>query len=275
MGIAEDVKDSINAHLEANQEATPRSHLGASVIGKKCTREIWYGHRWAKFPKHEGRMLRLFDRGHKEEFRFTEWLNAVSDKFWPHHPDTNEQFRVTDLKGYFGGSLDGIVRNPAGHKGDFLTEFKTHSLKSFEKLVLQGVKKAKPEHYAQMQIYLHHYPKLKGALYFAICKNDDQLHIEFVDRDEDCAKEHIQKAAYILTSDSPPERLLDASPFNFYCKYFCDFTDTCLSDAAPKKSCRTCAEIRLTDEGWLCNKTSEILSTEQQLVGCDKYKRLF
>jgi hypothetical protein len=220
-------------------------------------------------------MLRLFNRGHREEQRFEEWLTSISDKFWAVHPDTGEQFRVSNLRGYFGGSLDGIVKNPAGIKGDFLTEFKTHSVKSFDKLAVQGVKVAKPEHYVQMQIYLYHYPKLAGAIYMAIRKNDDELYVEFVERDPDCACDNLEKAAMILKSESPPAQMDGAGPFNFYCKYFCDFTDTCHQNAAPQKSCRSCEHIRLTDDGWLCNLSSEKLDSEQQFVGCSQYKRLF
>lgn len=275
MGIADDIRSRLDDYLEFNQELHPRGHLGASIIGRTCEREIWYGFRWAKWPKHSARMLRLFERGHKEEHRFESWLTAISDKFWAVHPDTGNQFRVSALRGYFGGSLDGIVRNPAGHKGDYLTEFKTHGLKSFEKLIIQGVKVSKPEHYIQMQIYLHHYPKLKGAIYFAICKNDDALHIEFVEYDQEAAEAAMKKAGKILLSTDPPERFDKASTFSFQCKYFCDFSDICHSNVAPKKSCRNCEDIRLTDDGWQCNVTSEILSEKSQLLGCAKYKRLF
>jgi hypothetical protein len=44
------------------------------MIGRACDREIWYGFRWAKAPKFEARMHRLFQRGHKEEFVFVKHL---------------------------------------------------------------------------------------------------------------------------------------------------------------------------------------------------------
>ncbi|HEX8349957.1 MAG TPA: hypothetical protein VF598_08335, partial [Hymenobacter sp.] len=54
-----------------------RSHLGASVIGRECGRQIWYGWRWARKPKFQARMLRLFNRGHLEEARFIAALLAI------------------------------------------------------------------------------------------------------------------------------------------------------------------------------------------------------
>jgi hypothetical protein len=44
-----------------------RTHLGASMLGKKCARAVWYGWRWAHVTRHQGRLLRLFNRGHREE----------------------------------------------------------------------------------------------------------------------------------------------------------------------------------------------------------------
>lgn len=278
--FAKDIKAAINKNLEDAQEDGRRAHLGASLIGKMCKRELFYGFRWAVRRKFEGRMLRLFNRGHLEEFRFEEWIKGISDNFWPLDPRTNEQIRVSDLFGYFGGSLDGVARNVAGYVGDFLVEMKTHSLKSFEKLQLSGVKESKPEHYSQMQIYLHYNPKLKGAIYFAICKNDDELYIEYVERDEAHAIEKVEVAKYIIMCTEPPEGHPKASPYNYYCKYFCDYSSVCElggGNAAPAKSCRSCAFISLTEEGWMCKfeDRNSILTTEEQRDGCEHYTRGF
>lgn len=51
-----------------------RGHLGASQIGDRCARKVWYGFRKAYTEKHTGRLLRLFDRGNLEEHRFVEYL---------------------------------------------------------------------------------------------------------------------------------------------------------------------------------------------------------
>lgn len=54
-----------------------RGHLGASSIGGRCLRQAWYGFRWAYEENHLGRVRRLFDRGHEEEFRFNRYLRAA------------------------------------------------------------------------------------------------------------------------------------------------------------------------------------------------------
>jgi ribosomal protein S27E len=220
-------------------------------------------------------MIRLFDRGHREEARFEKWVADISDKFYATDPRTGQQIRISDFNGYFGGSLDGIVVNPAGVKGNFLTEFKTHSKKSFDKLVLHSVKKAKPEHYTQMQVYLHYKEQLAGALYFAICKDDDSLYIEFVARDTDHAKEKLQNAANIIMVNEPPPPHNAASSWDFTCRY-CTFASLCYKNAAPELSCRSCSNVELTETGWYCNAFAKALTLEDQLTqNCKSYERLF
>lgn len=273
--MAKELKDAIDKHIEENQEDGRRDHLGASIVGRQCLREIWYSWRWAHNKKNDARMIRLFNRGHREEERFIEWLTPVCEKVWPIDPRTGEQIRVEDFKGYFGGSLDAVIRNPIGYKGDFLGEFKTHNKKSFEKLLVKGVQEAKPEHYTQMQIYLYYKPRLVGALYFAICKDDDALHVEYVHRNEKEALHALEKTKEILLSDEPPSQFEGSSEYNFYCNKFCDFGHLCWKNAAPDKSCRTCMYIRPSDKGWLCTRYDTIRSSEEQRTGCELYERSF
>ena len=57
-----------------------RGHLGASGLGSGCLRSAWYSYRWSTAPAHgsgSGQLLRLFSRGHEEEFRVARWLRAM------------------------------------------------------------------------------------------------------------------------------------------------------------------------------------------------------
>lgn len=269
------LKAAIDEAIEIRHDNEPRDHLGASIIGRECSREIWYSWRWANNDPPSARLARLFDRGHKEEHRFEEWLSHVCKEFHALDPETGKQFRVEDFAGYFGGSLDGIMVDPGPFEGKFLSEFKTHSDKSFQKVSSVGVQQAKPEHYVQMQIYLHYYADLRGAFYFAINKNDDSLYIEYVERDEKTAIDNIDKARSILSSPYPPERKHGASPYNFYCKNFCSFRDVCFNNVAPMVSCRSCDFCKTAKDGFTCNKTGKVLSHDDQREACDLYERRF
>lgn len=63
-----------------------RRHLGFSLIGDECQRKLWYGFRWCKTPKPSPRVKRLFDRGHKEEERFIDYLQGIGCTVYPFDP---------------------------------------------------------------------------------------------------------------------------------------------------------------------------------------------
>jgi hypothetical protein len=98
-------------------------------------------------------------------------------------PETGRQWQVVAHGGHFGGSLDAVaIGLKEAPKTWHVVEFKTHSAKSFRELVAKGVALAKPQHWAQMQIYMH-LTGITRALYVAVCKDTDDLHIERVRAD--------------------------------------------------------------------------------------------
>ena len=70
------IKEIDDLLVEDNSRYRSRT-VGASSIGHKCERYLWYQFRWFFREKFNGRMLRLFDRGHREEARFNEWLERT------------------------------------------------------------------------------------------------------------------------------------------------------------------------------------------------------
>ena len=153
---ASPTRDAIFAAYEADRDDGFRPHLGASQIGKSCERALWYDFRWATSARFPGRILRLFETGQLEEARLVRNLRRTGATVLEVDPATGRQWRVEAHGGHFGGSLDavalGLLEAP---KTWHVVEFKTHSAKSFRELVAKGVAEAKPQHWAQMQIYMH------------------------------------------------------------------------------------------------------------------------
>lgn len=246
-----------------------RSHMGASLLGKKCKRDIWYSFRWVKEPSFEGRMVRLFNRGHMEEPRFIALLRQAGLQTWSANKD-GTQFKFSNCNGHYGGSLDCVVKGvPQYPHTPMLSEFKTHSDKSFNKLMLVGVEAAKYEHFVQMNQYMGHY-KLKMGLYMAVNKNNDELYAELVHFDEKIFDFDITLAQTISHSKRPPIKINKDK--NYYvCKY-CDHKDICHSNAAIFPSCRTCTKVDMQDGGkWICTALNNLeLTKEMQYTGCEK-----
>lgn len=247
-----------------------RPHLGASLLGDKCERKLWYGFHWAKEITHEGRKLQLFNRGHLEEPRFLALLEMIGCEVWA-TDENGGQWKAGE--GYVQGSLDAVIRGiPECPDTPLLAEFKTHSDKSFTKLVKEGVTQAKWEHYCQMQFYMGK-KNLTGALYLAVNKNDDSLYAEIIDFNDSIHQGLLRKAKDIINAETPPPRYSDNSAA-FVCKY-CEYRDICFNDAIPAMNCRTCANAAVTTDGIACAETWNTLSFEDQINGCKYYERGF
>ena len=281
----------IDRAVQAALSEPPRPHLGASQIGKECERALWYGFRWAVTGNQfSGRMLRLFNRGHEEEPRFERWLKMAGITVSLVNERTGKQYQFIEPStgGHFAGSLDGMALNiPGAEKTWHVLEFKTHSAKSFKELSTKGVAGHKPEHYAQMQVYMH-WTQLTRALYLAVNKDDDSLYAERIAYDKDMAERLIARAQRIVTSQNPPAGISDRSDW-YRCK-FCDYHVLCHGrtdettgglgpHALPDVHCRTCLhstpELTPDAEGnarWSCAKWHCDIPVEGQREGCDEHR---
>ena len=100
--------------ITAWYEAKPqdfRDHLGASLIGHSCNRYLWLTFRWAVMPKFEGRMLRLFNTGNREEIRIAEELRGIGVELY-----TDEDGKQITVRDDSGGT-------PAGSMADGFVDF--------------------------------------------------------------------------------------------------------------------------------------------------------
>lgn len=248
-------------------ESGMRSHLGASLMGDKCSRKLYYSFRWAGREQVEPRMLRLWNRGHLEEGRMVAMLLMIGCKIYQHTED-GKQYRILDHYGHFGGSLDSEIENcPDFPDERVLGEYKTHNEKSFMKLLNEGLHQSKFQHYIQMQIYMRK-RGLKNGIYMAVNKNTDQLYAEKVGLNADIADRYIARGGYIIFSPKPPEKISQSESW-FECGY-CEFKKICHRNERPLKNCRTCEHsVILVDGAWGCALAKAPIPKEVQPLGCD------
>lgn len=71
------IDKDIDAFAKNEYNDGHRSHLGASLIGEDCLMKLWFIFRWVQREDFSGRMLRLFQRGHREEQVFIEYLRGI------------------------------------------------------------------------------------------------------------------------------------------------------------------------------------------------------
>lgn len=267
--VASPTVDAIFRAYEARREP-PRGHLGASVIGRPCARQLWYGFRWAYAEQHSGRLLRLFERGQREEPALSSDLRAIGVQLHTVDPRTGRQFEFSAVGGHVGGSMDGAgLGFPEAPKTWHVVEYKTHSAKSFADLVAKGVHGAKPEHYAQVQLYMH-WSGMERAMYLAVNKDTDEICAERVHYDRYDAERLEAKAARIVEAATPPAGV-SQDPTWYQCK-MCPAAQVCHRSEGVQVNCRTCVHATPEMNGnasWSCarHKVAD-LTLEGQRTGC-------
>jgi hypothetical protein len=253
-------------HEVARQSEQPRDYLGMSELGESCSRRLWYGWRWAGSPEFDGRMLRLFGSGHREEARLLDELRAIGLEV------AGEQHEVEACGGHAKGHLDGMLRGmqeaPAAWH---VFEAKTHNVKSFADVKAKGVRESKPKHYAQMQLYMGS-TGVERAAYFAVCKDNDEIYLERVHFDRAEFDRLIVKAHAIIGAASPPPRISDDAAW-YECR-FCPHHALCHgATVTPPPNCRTCAHASPVEDGkWKCEHWEAEIPVDAQRTGCDEHR---
>jgi hypothetical protein len=275
-----------------------RGHLGASVLGDGCGRAIWYSFRWATKPHFDAQTLRLFNRGHLEEARFMAMLKLIGIEV-VQYDQNGKQYRINFASGHGGGSGDGFGRYIPDLNPDIwvLLEFKTHNDKSFSDLAGEnfkdwfefvsgqsrtpapfkgkGVRESKPDHFFQIQTYMHKF-NLPCTLYGAVNKNNDCVWFELVMYDKAVAEQLVDRAEKIIWMQEPPKKINEAIGY-YGCRY-CGHKPVCKMGATPDRNCRTCkfSEPVMSSENdghWNCRFHRQLIPKELQPVGCAQYDK--
>jgi hypothetical protein len=253
--------EAIYKHYEDNQSDWRRNHLGASLIGRECERNIWYTFRWVSRPKFDGRMLRLFQTGSREEPRLVKNLRDIGVTVWDKDPDSGMQIYYSDMGGHFSGSLDGVGIGFKESEQYHVLEFKTSNNKGFNVLANKGVEVAKFEHFCQMQMYMH-WSGVDRAFYFCVNKETDEIYQERVPYRKETALRLTSKAERVIFSAIPTFKI--GSEDDHRCR-FCDHKETCHGDLLPQVNCRTCSYADPLEDGrWKCCKDDHIIEPIEQ-----------
>lgn len=245
-----------------------RTHLGVSLIGRPCKRELWYSFHWAWTNPHGAQTLRIFNRGHLEEARVLSLLIQAGVAVW-FETENGGQYRISYLNGHFGSAADGVVRGlPELPNENVNLEMKTANDKNFAKIAKDGCLAAKPEHYAQQQIEMDFF-NLKYSLYVVVNKNDDNIYMELIEYHARTAQIIKEKAQEIIFSSSAPAKIND-DPSWWQCR-FCDYKKICKQNYFPLANCRTCKFAYPAEDGsWACGAGNQQCISDKKTAtqGC-------
>ena len=259
-------------HEASNATEQPRAYLGCSQAGIRCERRIWLTFRWAVQERFTGRTLRMFRRGRLEEEVVIEDLQAIGCEI------AHAQQEVV-LTPHIKGHIDGVIVGglPGFEHEKFVLEIKTLSANAFRELEKKGLQSARPDHWAQVQLYMLG-SDIPQCLYYAVCKDDDRIYTEIVRLDAERAKRLLEKLERLVTEKRLPPPI-SHDPTWWECKG-CPAYSFC-HEKAPltARNCRTCEHsVALPDGQWACllgAGEAEVLTEAEQRAGCESHEFLW
>ncbi len=209
-----------------------RSYLGASRLGVACERALQF--EFAQAPVDygrdiQGRILRIFERGHVNEECMVGWLRDAGFDLRTHKAD-GEQFGFSVADGRLQGHIDGVfVGGPEGFVYPALWENKCLGSKSWRDLEKNRLAISKPIYAAQVALYqayleLHEHP----AIFTAVNADTMDIYTELVPFDAALAQRMSDRAVKVITATEAAELLprAFADPTHFDCR-MCAWQDRC------------------------------------------------
>jgi hypothetical protein len=235
--IGVQINTLIDAALEVEHRSKPpRDDLGDSRIGEPCARRLAYEVTLTPVDDGKefcGRLLRIFDAGHRFEDLTIRWLQAAGFDLRTRGRD-GRQYGFSIAGGRVRGHIDGvIVTGPkVGITWPALFEHKALNQKSWTELVKHGLRHSKRIYFAQCQLYMA-YMELEVTLLTAMNKSTQELHHEVVPFDPVEAQRLSDRAIDILRAieakELPPRIAISA---DFYLCRMCPYTRRCWEDNA-------------------------------------------
>jgi hypothetical protein len=227
----------IDAGLQAReQQQARRQYLGASRLGVSCERQLQYEYAQAPVdPGREfsGRILRIFERGHRTEDAFVGWLRAAGFILKTEGKD-GQQFGFSVADGKLQGHCDGVfVGGPEGFAYPALWECKALGNKSWTDLVKKGLVVSKPVYAAQVAIYQTYLALYDNpAIFTAVNADSMEIYTELVPFDAALAQKMSDRAVRVITATEAGELLPRsfAQADHFECR-FCSYAERCWGGA--------------------------------------------
>lgn len=269
--------DAFSKHVFADER---RKYMGASQIGNECNRFLWNNFRWIKEETFDGRMLRLFNTGHREEEMIIMYLRGLGFTVEEIDPATNKQYRIYAASGHVSGSCDGLGLFPERYKiGDhvrLLFEFKSANERISKLVENTGYRDAKPVHWSQTCMYGVGF-ETEYCLYISKNKNTDGFYVEIEQLDLEFGRRELEKAAALVQLPTPPPTLYQNSMMP-PCKW-CHFKGSCYGSERAEKNCRSCVNAVPTtnpegEAAWGCTLYNAIIAPDFIPKGCDHWQSI-
>jgi hypothetical protein len=236
-----EISDAFQALLDKTivdketRSRVPRQYLGASRLGAECLRSLQFEIMDVDVDagsEIEGRIYRIFYRGHQGEEWLKMWLTDAGFTI----EGTQDGFYLCD--NLISGHCDGIIT--AGHESfapyPRLWECKVLGNKGISKLKNNRLRKAYPVYYAQVQIYMAALGETwagldsNPALFTALNADTMTIYAESVEFDGEYAQQTYTRGEQVIRACQDNYYLprISNAPSMFVCK-MCSWQNKCHS----------------------------------------------
>ncbi len=228
----------IDAAMQAAQEqrdaarlSTRTPRIGASRLGEACLRRLQY--EYFKAPRDtpfQGKALRIFHRGHQGEDWMADWFRQAGFTL-DTHDARGEQKCFRALGGKVLGYADGVFLDGPEDCGPYprLWENKVLGAKGWNRLEREGLKKAYPVYYGQVQLYMAYFALTETpALFSALNADSMEICVLDISFDAPVAQELSDRAVNLVRACEAGQLLPRCTQDEswFECK-FCDYHERC------------------------------------------------
>lgn len=281
-GMTTNLAERVRAGIDRATVSAPRYswRLKPSSLGGECTAKIWYAWRWVKKTAPEPRFNRIFGTGHAFEAPIMDWLRndgwTVLDKDPAKIGTKFEQWNVKALNGHLSAYLDAAGSHPEYTSGLWVNlEAKSYKKSRFNQLVSKkNVKVVDYEYYVQACIYCY-LMDLAFTVLVAVCKDDCEVHVDVIPRDDATAIRALQLAESVATSRIRPGRIAQSAAFHA-CQR-CEYKGVCHLGDKPDVNCRSCLNCVPADGGkFYCAKFNVAINDETAIseypIQCGGYE---
>ena len=178
---ASDLIRRIDEGLSKAGRETPRSYIGASVIGNSCDAYLAMSLRGYPDEAVEPRLQRIFRDGHRIEDQVVRDLSKAGYHVQEVDPLTGKQWHYEELGGHVACNADGHIDD-----GDevALLEIKSMNANKFDEFKRFGVAISHP-HYRDQVIMLMALSGIKDGVFVAYDKTTSEYWMEVIPYDED------------------------------------------------------------------------------------------
>jgi len=226
-----DLLDRASKRLWGNE--APRAYnISPSMIGDECLRRVQFMTTKAPSKPHEGKLLRIFQRGHIfEPFVLAILREAGFDISEVSEDGAQHGFQIMDNQ--CRGRLDGKILSGPEIEGLIYPcpwECKVLGDKGFKAAVKDGIAKAHPKYAVQAAMYQAY--GVEGPMLFSVLNaNTMEIYSEAFELNEERCQDASDRAVMILRANRAGELLPRAAgdPDQFPCKW-CDFSEHCWNE---------------------------------------------